>query len=504
VARIVSGPQITGQVRNKQTGSSIGPVTVTVNQTVYTDPEFTTGTTTLTTDGAGRFSCYAEPGTYTFTSSEPLVGPIESVEVLSPDMGAHSGTGRFLTSTEASAAYEPYRPVLPRQKLAGRKTVITSFQAGHGATSGGTGTVNLNDTTSPAITGYSQYVSVTTNGAGATATVRKSGITSIDLTAYDLEILVKMDHPESTYLEVVTTGTAFTDYYTFPLNDYTLSSTTRYVRANELTALRFSINTATPSGGTPAKTLNAIQFGVHDNSSQVGRVEFYGVYAVPKPNTAGIITISFDDLYTSQYSYALPLLSQLGMPATLYAIADRTPAQWTLTQLQDAQRVWGWEVAGHAYTTANHNTGFANLDAATRAAELRNLRSWMLLNGFSGADYLAYPGGNHDATTESDVAQVFANATTTENSPAGEIQPAEPMRWRRKLVQSSDTTGGIQALVDQAVANKSYLHLNFHDLVTSGATGPNITQANFSTIVNYIAGTAARVLPVGDVWRLGT
>src|SRR5436190_17518913 len=107
MARLVSGPQITGQVRNKQTGAALGPVTVTVNQTVYTDPEFTTATTTLTTDGQGRFSCYAEPGTYTFTSSEPLVGPIEPVEVLSPDMGAHSGTGRFLTSAEAAGTYIP-------------------------------------------------------------------------------------------------------------------------------------------------------------------------------------------------------------------------------------------------------------------------------------------------------------------------------------------------------------------------------------------------------------
>lgn len=94
MARIVNGPLLTEQVVNKQTGSPLSGVTVTVSAQVYTDPELSSGaTTTLTTNGQGVFSCYAKPGVYTFTCSEPLAAPIESVEVLSPDMGTTAGSG---------------------------------------------------------------------------------------------------------------------------------------------------------------------------------------------------------------------------------------------------------------------------------------------------------------------------------------------------------------------------------------------------------------------------
>lgn len=37
-----------------------------------------------------------------------------------------------------------------------------------------------------------------------------------------------------------------------------------------------------------------------------------------------------------------------------------------------------------------------------------------------------------------------------------------------------------------------------------GATGPNYLKADFTTLMNYVAASGARVLSTGDVWRLGT
>lgn len=96
MARIVNGPLLTGAVVSRQTGAPLAGTTVTVSATVYTDPELSSGaTTTVTTDGRGVFSCYAKPGTYTFTCADASAAPIESIEVLSPDQGnqpASSGT----------------------------------------------------------------------------------------------------------------------------------------------------------------------------------------------------------------------------------------------------------------------------------------------------------------------------------------------------------------------------------------------------------------------------
>lgn len=90
MARIVSGPYVAGQVTSRETGAPLGGVTVTISQTVYTDPEMSIGTTAIAADGNGRYSFYAPPGHYTFTTSATNANPIEAVEVLGGELGTRA------------------------------------------------------------------------------------------------------------------------------------------------------------------------------------------------------------------------------------------------------------------------------------------------------------------------------------------------------------------------------------------------------------------------------
>lgn len=116
MARIVAGPEITGQVFSSQTGAVMAGVTVTVSPKVYTDPEMSSSTTSLTTNGRGEWSCYARPGIYTFTCSAAGAGPIEPVEVL----GQEEGTGTAFSATYALVAS---KPAIPASRLAPANTL---------------------------------------------------------------------------------------------------------------------------------------------------------------------------------------------------------------------------------------------------------------------------------------------------------------------------------------------------------------------------------------------
>lgn len=85
--RIVSGPNVAVAVVSRQTGAPLAGVTVTVNQTVYTDQELTAAATVFTTNGSGVISFYAAPGSYTFTTSSTVAAAIEPVEVLGGEEG---------------------------------------------------------------------------------------------------------------------------------------------------------------------------------------------------------------------------------------------------------------------------------------------------------------------------------------------------------------------------------------------------------------------------------
>lgn len=90
--RIVTGPYVTAQVRDRNTGAPAAGVAVAVSSTVYTDRELSSGATTaLTADGDGVVKFYAAPGTYTFTVPAGVTTP-EPVEVLSSGQGTRGNT----------------------------------------------------------------------------------------------------------------------------------------------------------------------------------------------------------------------------------------------------------------------------------------------------------------------------------------------------------------------------------------------------------------------------
>lgn len=146
MARIVTGPYVSGEVTSKQTGAPLAAVTVTVNHTVYTDPEMTAAVTTVTTNGSGIFSFYAPPGLYTFTVSDTNAVPLESVEVLSGDQGNSPSTGGG--GAGVVTAWAPSTPYLAGQ-LVTFSGITYAAKANH--TSGGSFTsANWNQVAVPA------------------------------------------------------------------------------------------------------------------------------------------------------------------------------------------------------------------------------------------------------------------------------------------------------------------------------------------------------------------
>ena len=51
---------------------------------------------------------------------------------------------------------------------------------------------------------------------------------------------------------------------------------------------------------------------------------------------------------------------------------------------------------------------------------------------------------------------------------------------------SGTSTATIQAWIDNAIANNNMALITFHGIVASGATGAQVTQATYDTIIDYI------------------
>lgn len=172
------------------------------------------------------------------------------------------------------------------------------------------------------------------------------------------------------------------------------------------------------------------------------------VHAAPSRRT---FAVTFDDAYVSVLELALPIMSRLGVPGTIFVPTDfvGSRAVWpgvdrwlqTAHEHELATMTWpqlraladaGWEIGSH---TCSHPrlTGLADTDLARELADSRRRCE----DGMGRAcRSLAYPYGDHDA-------RVIGAAATAGYEAAGtlpeQFSGAAPLAWPRVGIYYEDT-----------------------------------------------------------------
>ncbi|MFE9656033.1 polysaccharide deacetylase family protein [Micromonospora sp. NPDC006431] len=412
-------------------------------------------------------------------------------------------------------------------------SIVTSMQAGHGWTASGTvGGFDLND--SAVFVLGSQSASITTNGAGATATLRRTGLPPIDLTGKALRLLLRMDnYTQVNALNFLVGTSGLVNSFKWRFNANTSSSQIGMAGDWVAVSLQWSeINTVAGAytlspTGAPSTTrgFTDLQIQVSDKGTGPVTLWLQAVEVIDSAVSAwpsGIVSITFDDSNDSA-RLALQKMDTLGFRGTQYTIADAigTPGKLTLAELRSLQAMSGWEVAGHSYASSAHATRYPNLTAQQVDDDARNLKAWLVSNGFRG-DSFAYPGGRYENTVDGVpvdqlVARYFGSARTilsevgvSTHAAIDAIPAAMPYRMRGLSSVSSLSKGpnkptkliGTGGMLDKVASNGGWLNLVFHQIVTGAPTTPaEITQTDFNQIMDAVAARGIPVIPVSDVVR---
>ena len=117
--------------------------------------------------------------------------------------------------------------------------------------------------------------------------------------------------------------------------------------------------------------------------------------------TGKTAVITFDDGYPDVYTYAFPILSAYGFPATTYLVASKIGSPKNLNsdmirELYDA----GWEIGSHSMT---HSDLMIHEDLDSEICGSRNLIAAMTGIPLSDVVSFAYPYGNADETVTAKV-----------------------------------------------------------------------------------------------------
>lgn len=391
--------------------------------------------------------------------------------------------------------------------------MVSTFQSGHGFTVN-SGPAIQTDTAD--FTHGTQSIFVTTDGVGGISAIRKTSIApTLDLSAKQLRVFVKVsDVSKISDLILYLSSDNLVSVGSIRLMPSTPSATVAIIRSGEWAQITLGWGDWTTLSNVNRAAVNAIQLRAKDQGTGAITVRWGAVLAEPRPS-AGAVSFSFDDGWTSQFDKARPILDTYGYRATAYMIHDAidrlSPTYMTTDQVTRLKSLSRWEIASHADTSVSHNARYPNVDDYTKNREFFKIKKYLNDQGYLGSDHFAYPGGDYDDSTLALIRKHFVSARSiwgagssgtawTETWP-----PADPHRLRAWSVLSTDAAATVTAQIAAAATEKEWLILVFHKIVT-GAPGATTEyqDTNFQTIVDFVNTNGISCRPVGDVIRNGS
>lgn len=452
------------------------------------------------------------------TQDISTIVPAQAVTAMSAYLPLPSGTptnGQVPIATgngETSAwGYPPsgskgYRP--PDLQLAQK---VWMGQPGHPFTFSGTGaTGNNNDTSTFAIGNESIFV--TTGGTGQNTKISGTFSQALNLTGQSLVIWLRMDayaHYLGGYPRIYLGDLGLTNCYQWKLAE---SAGQPWALDGEWVRITLPFGSATVVGSPSRSSLASLTIQVFDDSAAPVTVHFGGIATMNEsaafPN--GVLSICFDDGYGSALTNAVPYMDKYGFRGTSFVICETLfnhasfPSYLSLAQASALEQENGWEIGAHAFTAASHNSTYTGISDAAALADMQAAKSYLLAQGFKSPDIFAYPGGNFDAATVTNVRSLFSAGRTISQLggfPDETPQPAIPSRIRGYAVSAVSGIANAQGFVTAAQANKEWLLLVFHDIQASASGNLQLSTANFQTLMDSVNSSGIQVMPVGDVMR---
>ena len=214
---------------------------------------------------------------------------------------------------------------------------------------------------------------------------------------------------------------------------------------------------------------------------------------------SGIVSISFDDGYDSDYDTARGIMQGYGISAaTSYVIADKVglPGRMSADQLAEMREVHGWDIAAHA------STDLTALDEAGMRKEFETIRSFLLEHGYpEGAAHFALPMGRYNDLVLRTSQSYFDSLRTIDVAPET-LAPGDPYRLRVFYCGSYTTESQVERALAQCQEHRCWTHMVFHRVDKDPDNAPeSVKAASFKRFMKQVADSGLPVKTVPEVMR---
>jgi peptidoglycan/xylan/chitin deacetylase (PgdA/CDA1 family) len=217
----------------------------------------------------------------------------------------------------------------------------------------------------------------------------------------------------------------------------------------------------------------------------------------PVPFNRGIVSVTLDDGWANQYANARPVLNSLGLKSTYYIISGEmndAPAYMTTTQVKQLYAD-GNEIGDHTVT----HPDLTKLTTAKITAEMAN--SQTALQNLIGAPVtsFAYPYGAYNTSTIN-IGKTYFSSQRSVDRGLNTHDNLDVTKLKIFEVDATNTTAEVQQQINDAIAQKAWLILVYHEIATTPAEPDDaqytIKPADFAAQMNYLKNSGVSVQTV--------
>lgn len=220
----------------------------------------------------------------------------------------------------------------------------------------------------------------------------------------------------------------------------------------------------------------------------------------PSQFAEGMVTISFDDAWRSQYTNALPILNNAGLKGTFYILTQPVQGGWadymTPAQVQTIANA-GHEMGGHTVTHSDLTT----LSNSKINTEIQNSKTYIENLTGKTVHSLAYPYGSYNTKVVNRTKSAgYTNARTADPTTALGFNTKQTPIY--ELNSFSPTTGvsvaTMKAAIDKAKAEKKWFIFSIHEVEDGNSDEYATTVARFQEIVDYVKTSGIKTVTVEE------
>jgi len=232
----------------------------------------------------------------------------------------------------------------------------------------------------------------------------------------------------------------------------------------------------------------------------------YSLTQTANPNafSKGMVSLTFDDGWQTNYDTAIPILNTAGFKSTQYiitgSIGDTADGYMTLDEIKSIYQA-GHDIAAHTRTHPDLTTPGVDLQS-----EITGSRNDLLAN-FIPVDSFAYPYGRYSPAIESAVtAAGFSGARSIDHG--YNDKSTNPLALTVQIVERGGVCGTdnapvttlnqVKNWIDTAAAAKTWLILVFHQTDNNNANCYGDTPSMLQNIVKYLKTSNVDIITVSQ------